>query len=1341
MRTKLTKLVIACLLSASTVLSAYADGTINVSTGQGDGTGWSFSNKKIYIESLGDYTLTGVTNANSVTINYLKGVNVTLRDLTISADCPINISPGASVNLTLDGTNTLTGAIEQAGLGVSVSASVIIDGSGSLTATGGREAAGIGSGKNANAGAVTINGGTITAISTYKGAGIGGGYHGIAGTVTVNGGVVTATAKEGGSGIGHYNGSGGNLYMKGNSVVFVSSLADTNESHRTGGILFIGNSGTFYGTSITPTENLTIGAGKIFDIAEGYTLTIAQGNTLTTDGTLTVDGSLDINGTAINNGTLTVNSSATVNGSLTNVGSLIIYGSLTNNGEIRNKGTIDGVIVGNPVFVEEYSINLTTVTAGDEGYTFDDNVLTLTSPDATYILTGETQTKRVWVATGISVKVTFNNLNITSSAAAFSINSTSKVKLTLEGVNTLTSGDNYAGLGVPTGATVSIEGNGSLTTTGIGNGGLIAVNEGLVTTTADKGINGTLSMDGNAVLFASSVSDNSAKTKGILFVGNVGTTYGINVAPTVNFTIGAGQTLTVDGGKKLTIPVGKRLTNNGTINVYGGLVINGNITNNGDIFDFGTIEGTVSGNPVTNGQRETYSIDINTVNAGGEGYTFNSNTLTLTGNNANYILTGTSATKRVAVASGISINITLQDVSITANRAFYINSRSTVNLTIEGINQLTSTAEGQAGLGVPENAKVIIGGSGSLTASGNGGSSAGGAGIGSESNIKAGSITINSGTITAIGNKKAAGIGGGYHAGYQEIAINGGFVTATGVSWVSTEGDGIGGYGDGIPTDLFTMDGNAVVIASSVRDNSPKKSGLIFNGALGNFYGDEVRFDRSIIFPDGGSLTVKTGQTLIIEENDTITLPTSVVLTIDNGATIINNGVIKAYKERSIIRNGTITGSGKIIILSADYDNRDRLYFTFHVLKKVIYDNSVEKTMTDAQVNGIHDAVVAFETFLESHSPNVNVVTKTIDYEDQRRAQGTGNDNYFEGTVPLDNYAMDAIIALPTGSPSYAAYYAGSYIHMMPGWAPPVLMHEYAHHIQSLITNYNPDDGQPWENLYLRYDTMPGNQWARLVRDVGEVWDGDNEWLYEDSKTQREPENIVFPAFVSLDLGKDLSKATFSGESGTGIFSFANSTYVPSESQNGNLFRMVFTPTDRTNYHLLIQDVQVRFNGILLTTTISVSQGDITLPEIPNPLIVIYPAGLPTITEYKVQGASNDTYTTAVPTTEGKYTVKVTFAGDNNYGQVSKMVNFTINKMTAISTPEASKNQIKITSGNGFIRVNVESGRATSQLRIYTLTGSLYAMKYISVGETIIPASRGIYIVNIEGTRKKVIVI
>jgi hypothetical protein len=335
---------------------------------------------------------------------------------------------------------------------------------------------------------------------------------------------------------------------------------------------------------------------------------------------------------------------------------------------------------------------------------------------------------------------------------------------------------------------------------------------------------------------------------------------------------------------------------------------------------------------------------------------------------------------------------------------------------------------------------------------------------------------------------------------------------------------------------------------------------------------------------------------------------------------------------------------------------------------------------------------------------------------------------------------MDAIIAIPTGSPSYAAYYAGSYIHMMPGWNPPVLMHEYAHHIQSLITNYNPDDGQPWENLYLRYDTMPGNQWIRLVRDAGELWDGNNEWLYADSKTQREPENVVFPVFVTLDLGKDLSKATFSGQSGEGTFSFANSTYVPSEPQNGNLFRMVFTPTDGTNYHLVIQDVQVRFNGILLTATVSVSQSDITLPETPNPTIVTSPVGLPTITEYKLQGTSNDTYTTTVPTAEGKYTVRVTFAGDNNYSQASNMVNFTINKATAISTPEASKNQIKITSGNGFIRVNVESGNATSRLRIYTLTGSLYAAKYLSVGETIIPARKGLYIVNIDGTRKKVIV-
>ena len=148
-----------------------------------------------------------------------KNANVTLAgvDVKLSGgdDCAFEVQSGATANVTLaEGSdNLLVSGASRAGLEVAGEASVTIGGEGSLTAKcfGERAAsgAGIGGGRAASVGDVFITGGTVAAScesgGNSNGAGIGGGLQSTGGTVSISGGTVTAACKGAyrpGAGIG-----------------------------------------------------------------------------------------------------------------------------------------------------------------------------------------------------------------------------------------------------------------------------------------------------------------------------------------------------------------------------------------------------------------------------------------------------------------------------------------------------------------------------------------------------------------------------------------------------------------------------------------------------------------------------------------------------------------------------------------------------------------------------------------------------------------------------------------------------------------------------------------------------------------------------------------------------------------------------------------------------------------------------------------------------------------------------------------------------------------------------------------------------------------------------------
>ncbi|MCI6388588.1 MAG: carbohydrate-binding domain-containing protein [Ruminococcus sp.] len=166
--------------------------------------------------------------------------------------------------------------------------------------------AGIGSGgsnegSKTNDGTIIINGGYITATNQNIAAGIGGGCNYTSGTVIITGGNVTA---EGGrAGIGGQDGSDdsfttnitneGGTTTDGNAIIFASSITD--QSGKTdgtwSGVIFEGNDGKVYGSTVTPAEDFEIASGKKLLIPEGSTLNIT-GITAVNNGNVYVDGSL-----------------------------------------------------------------------------------------------------------------------------------------------------------------------------------------------------------------------------------------------------------------------------------------------------------------------------------------------------------------------------------------------------------------------------------------------------------------------------------------------------------------------------------------------------------------------------------------------------------------------------------------------------------------------------------------------------------------------------------------------------------------------------------------------------------------------------------------------------------------------------------------------------------------------------------------------------------------------------------------------------------------------------------------------------------------------------------------
>ncbi|MDR3051913.1 MAG: hypothetical protein LBU67_09375, partial [Oscillospiraceae bacterium] len=522
------------------------------------------------------------------------------------------------------------------------------------------------------------------------------------------------------------------------------------------------------------------------------------------------------------------------------------------------------------------------------------------------------------------------------------------------GTVTATGGDGGAGIG---------GGNG-------GAGGTVTISGGSVTATATDGagIGGgrggagaVLNIDGNVVVVASSVSDASAKAKGILFNGNTGTVYG-NVTLPGSFTISGDQTLTVPNGAALTVPNGKTLTNRGTVIPADGSTLtligtlSGNRINGANVSGAPVADTPAGGNitvsavtlAAATGQTVEYAVAASPEAAPDTGWQTGTTFIGLTAGETYYIFArskvadqfATGATAQVSAAivaqacpelvdgvayldehgatqyaAGVKVIASADD--ITANTL--VNGWYLVNGSFTLANRLMASGDVHLILGdgftLTANAGIAVNGADSLaiyTQSANKGTMGAltafagisdVATIGGDKNNQGGSITINGGIITIYAVGYGTGIGGGQNGGSGNITINGGSVTVQGES--AGIGPGKSGAGGSI-----TINGGTVTASSNaIAGIGGRQTSITINGGTVTATGNSascvgIGGYNANIFITGGTVTANSsGKIGLGNANFTS------VLTLNGNAAVFTKSSYLSYastKTRGILFDGTL---------------------------------------------------------------------------------------------------------------------------------------------------------------------------------------------------------------------------------------------------------------------------------------------------------------------------------------------------------------------------------------------------------------------------------------------------
>ena len=483
------------------------------------GTGWTFDGGHVVLSGAGPFVLStgGATFTDDVGIVAAADCAVTFSNLVMDVSAnkylsPFTVTPGTETALTLVGTNSLAAGERAAGLAVvsndTAVAALVIDAADmnqTLSATGGKYGAGIGGGVECSGGTVVINGGSVTATGGDYGAGIGGGRKGDGGMVTISGGTVSATGGLSAAGIGGgYEGAGGILTINGGTVTATGGIGGAGIG---GGRSAAGGTNTFAGGSILASsvgEAPTDGSSRVWPVS---VTGLADGAAPSLPWLPADYGTNDI--VAVGGEVcvwLPTGDYAYGEPESDGAGGMRRHAVLV---DAEGKVTLDGWVT--------FPLLGLTVNGADiafesgAGWSFDGATVSLSGPGPFVLSTGgATFTKGIGIVAAADCAVTFSNLVMDVSAneylSPFTVTPGTETALTLVGANSLTAGEDAAGLTVvkngDTAAALVIDAadmNQTLSATGgqdgsgIGggyqcSGGTVTINGGRLT--VDGGANG-----------------------------------------------------------------------------------------------------------------------------------------------------------------------------------------------------------------------------------------------------------------------------------------------------------------------------------------------------------------------------------------------------------------------------------------------------------------------------------------------------------------------------------------------------------------------------------------------------------------------------------------------------------------------------------------------------------------------------------------------------------------------------------------------------------------------------------------------------------------------------------
>ena len=395
------------------------------------------------------------------------------------------------------------------------------------------------------------------------------------------------------------------------------------------------------------------------------------------------------------------------------------------------------------------------------------------------VLTG-TLGERVQISIADGATVTLDGVSInadgtwnTGKYAGINCEGNATIILKEETTNTVKGfNENYPGIHVPSGKTLTIQGSGSLNASSNGYGAGIGGGFG--------GGSDPIIDCGNINILGGRITATGGSSSAGIGSGRMG--------DCGNITISGGYITATGGNYSAAIGSGNH-ADCGTVTISDAIVVATkgtdalNSIGAGDSGTCGTVtiggvEGAITNSPY---KYPASAVDLASIT---ENTTFSDGAF----------LTGTLGAKvKLSIPEGATV--TLQDATIIgANDGNCkwggINVEGNATIILKGMNEVKGFFQYYPGIFVYPGKTLTIQGNGSLNASSNGYGCGIGGGYNRSGNVvDCGDINIEGGTITATGGEGAAGIGGGMGSHCGNIYISGGTITATG----GLKAAGIGG--------------------------------------------------------------------------------------------------------------------------------------------------------------------------------------------------------------------------------------------------------------------------------------------------------------------------------------------------------------------------------------------------------------------------------------------------------------------------------------------------------------------------------------------------------------------